>query len=360
MVRDYSQFLATPSIADVARPISALQQLGWRPAFAQQVTVEEMAEAPPVRVVAVHRSGLQVVGDGIDALIPPGPEATVGDWLLYDREMPHHSRVLERTSLFTRRAPGTERKMQLIAANIDTAFIVSSCNHDFNVARLERYLALAFEAGATPVIVLTKPDMCDDPAPYLDAARAISDRVEVLALNALSEQPSAALADWCRPGQTVAFLGSSGVGKSTLVNALFHARQAETGAIREDDSKGRHTTTRRELHITPEGCAVLDTPGMRELQMADAGAGIDAVFADLAELATQCRFRDCRHDTEPGCAVLAAVDAGKVDRARLARWNKLAAEDRFNSATLAERRAGDKSFGKMVRSVKAVQRKLGE
>lgn len=183
--------------------------------------------------------------------------------------------------MFERRAPGSDRRRQLIAANVDTVFIVSSCNKDFNIARLERYVALAFEAEVMPVILFTKADLCDDPAPYLDAASAISDRVLVEVLNALSEEPITKLAPWCRRGQTVAFLGSSGVGKSTLVNALFRDSVVDTAAIREGDSKGRHTTTRRQLHFTSEGCAVLDTPGMRELQLTDVEAGIANVFADM-------------------------------------------------------------------------------
>ena len=334
---------------------SPLEKLGWQHFFAQQTSIEALTETPPVRVVEVHRNGLHVLGDCIDTLIPPGPAATVGDWLLYDSGRPADSRVLERKSLFKRRAPGTGRDWQLIAANVDTAFIVSSCNQDFNVARLERYIALAFEADVTPVIVLTKADLCDDTSAYVTAAGRISDRVAVVALNAVStdpaDTPAGKLADWCKPGQTIVFLGSSGVGKSTLINALCGTDDIATSGIREDDAKGRHTTTRRQLHVTPQGCAVLDTPGMRELQLADAEQGIADVFADLADLAKRCRFRDCSHETEPGCAILDGLEAGRIDPSRLARWRKLAAEDRFNSATLAERRAKDKAFGKMVRAV---------
>ncbi len=298
-----------------------------------------------------------MLGDGIDAMIPPGPEATVGDWLLYDRHRPTDSKVLERKSVLERRAPGSDRRKQLIAANVDTIFIVSSCNKDFNVARLERYVALAFEAGVTPVILLTKADLCDDPAPYVDEASAISERVRVEALDALSEEPIAKLAPWCRPGQTVAFLGSSGVGKSTLVNAIFMSSVAATAAVREDDGKGRHTTTRRQLHFTPDGCAVLDTPGIRELQLTDVEAGIADVFADMVALASQCRFRDCNHDTEPGCAVRSALERGDIDPARLARWRKLAAEERLNSSSLSERKSADKSLRKMINAVQQRNKK---
>lgn len=354
MVRDYSQFLPQTGAHGVGTPKrTALQQLGWQPFFAQQTSVDDLTHRPPVRVVEVHRNGLHVRGDGIDQLIPPGPEATVGDWLLLDREQPGASRVLERKSLFKRRAPGTDRKLQLIAANVDTAFLVTSCNADFNVARLERYAALAFEAEVQPVIVLTKADLCEAPQTYVARAEAVSARAPVVAVNALSAEPMERLAHWCGAGQTVAFLGSSGVGKSTLVNGLADHEAAATAGIREDDAKGRHTTTRRQLHVLASGCAVLDTPGMRELQLTDAEAGIADVFADLAELATGCRFGDCQHVTEPGCAVQAAVARGEVEPDRLRRWGKLAAEERFNSLSLAERRAKDKSFGKMVRSAMA-------
>ncbi len=349
MVRDYSA-LFPGGAAPARREPTALEQLGWGPFFAQQIDAEALTETPPVRVVAVHRSGLQVAGDGIDETIPPGPEATVGDWILLDRARPRSSRVLERKSLVKRRAPGTDRQVQLIAANIDTIFVVTSCNQDFNVARLERYVALAFDAGIEPLIVLTKTDLVDDPAPYIDAAKDVSDRVPVIALDARGEEPARALADWCRPGRTVAFLGSSGVGKSTLTNALLGQQAIATQGIREDDAHGRHTTAHRQLHAVPGGCLVLDTPGMRELQLTDAASGIADVFDDIEALAAECRFTDCRHDSEPGCAVQATIANGVLDPARLARWRKLQAEDAFNSATLAERREKDRAFGKLVRS----------
>ena len=358
MTRDYSQFLPPSGLAGSSpRGRSPLEKLGWQPFFAQQTSIEDMAQTPPVRVVEVHRKGLQILGDGFDAPVPPGPDATVGDWLLLNQSHPASSEVLHRKSLFKRRAPGTGRKLQLLAANVDTVFIVSSCNEDFNVARLERYFALVFEAGVTSVIILTKADLCEDPAPYLDAASAILQRVPVVLLNALSDEPQDKLRDWCKPGQTVAFLGSSGVGKSTLVNALFGDQVVDTAPIREDDARGQHTTTRRQLYFLPNGCAVLDTPGMRELQLTDAQEGIADVFADLSALADQCRFRDCKHETEPGCAIRAALETESLDQVRLARWNKLVAEERFNSASLAEHKYEDKSLHKTIRAIQKRNRK---
>lgn len=335
----------------VHRDPAALGRLGWGPFFAQQTSAEAIVDTPPVRVIAVHRSGLQVVGAGIDELIPPRADVTVGDWLLLDWAQLRASHVLSRKSLIKRRAPGTNRELQLIAANVDTIFVVTSCNQDFNVARLERYVALAFESEITPVIVLTKADLSRDRRSWIDAARTVSDRVPVVALDARGSEPQRMLSPWCKPGQTVAFLGSSGVGKSTLTNALTGSDAVTTQPIRQDDAKGRHTTTRRELHLIPEGCLVLDTPGMRELKLTDAASGIADTFEDIQILSAQCRFGNCQHESEPGCAVRDAIQNGRLDHARLHRWRKLLAEDSFNSASLAERRTKERAFGKMVRRV---------
>lgn len=352
MTRDYSKFvLPNAKSSGAARRLSQIETLGWQPYFAQQLSIDDLAQTPPVRVVEVHRNALHIMGDDIDETIAPVPDATVGDWLLLDHAHPQSSNLLERKSLIKRRAPGTDRQIQLIAANIDTAFIVTSCNQDFNIARLERYIALAFEAEIDPVIVLTKSDLADTTETYVQEAQAISELVPVVALDARGDAPKTALAEWCKHGKTVAFLGSSGVGKSTLTNALAGNQSIETQSIREDDAKGRHTTTRRQLHLVPGGCLVLDTPGMRELQLTDAAAGIDELFADLHALSTQCRFRDCQHQAEPGCAVLEAVAAGDIEEARLGRWRKLMAEEAFNSASLAERRAKDKTLGKIIRRI---------
>ena len=349
MKRDYSKFLPSSENDATERPLSTLQALGWQPYFAQQISIDELSKMPPVRITEVHRSGLRVVGDDIDTSIPPNQNMTVGDWLLLDTDIPQSSRLLERKSLIKRRAPGTDRQVQLIAANIDTVFIVTSCNQEFSVARLERYIALTLDADITPVIILTKADLCSDVDQYVDAACAISELVPVLTIDARGDEPTQKLAEWCKPGKTVAVLGSSGVGKSTLANVLTGNQLIKTKAIREDDAKGRHTTTRRQLHIIPGGCVILDTPGMRELQLTDAVSGIDSVFSDLRDLATQCRFRNCQHLSEPGCAITDAVKNGTIDKARLGRWRRLIDEEDYNSSSLSERKSKDKSLGKTIR-----------
>ena len=356
MKREYLNVLASTSKkADHKPALSPLERLGWQPYFAQQISIDQFTTTPPVRVMEVQRSGLHVMGEDIDTHIAPNADITVGDWLLLADDPSSAPTLLQRKSLIKRRAPGHDRRIQLIAANLDTVFIVTSCNPDFNIARLERYVALAMEAEITPVIVITKADMCDDPEPYRIQAEAVSQLVEVILLDARGDEPKARLAPWCKPGQTVAFLGSSGVGKSTLTNALSGSTSIATQPIREDDARGRHTTTSRQLHLLDSGCVVLDTPGMRELQLTDAETGIANLFSDIEELASQCRFNDCQHEQEPGCAVLAAVESGELDPQRLERWRKLAAEEQFNTLSLAQRRSKDRAFGKMVRE--ATQRK---
>lgn len=349
MSRNFDAFLpgssTKPALAD------PLLRLGWSGFFSQQTDADALAMTPPVRVTSVHRSGLQVQGIDLKGVIPPRKDATVGDWFLYDADIAQDSILLNRKSLIKRRSPGKDRFEQLIAANIDTAFIVTSCNADFNIARLERYVALAFDADVTPVILLTKPDLCDDAQRYADEARTISDLVAAQTINAKSDEAAEQLSAWCKTGQTVAFLGSSGVGKSTLSNALIGSDDIETSEIRAIDSKGRHTTTRRELHFVPNGCAVLDTPGMRELQLTDAAAGVGDLFADLETLQTHCKFRDCAHDSEPGCAVKAALANGDIDQARVIRWQKLVAEDAFNTASLTERKHKEKDLSKIIKSL---------
>lgn len=332
-----------------------LARLGWGADFQRQLDLDEIGTLTPARVSAVHRDRVAALAEtGPMSLTLPAdtPSAliAVGDWVLADPAANRIDRLLDRKSVLHRRAAGDAARDQLIAANVDTLFITTSANADFNPARLERYLALAHAGGVQPVFVLTKADLADDLDPYRDALREIARDVPVLAVDARDASAAGAIADWCGPRQTAAFVGSSGVGKSTLI-ATLTGQALATAGIREDDAKGRHTTTHRALFAMEGGGWVIDTPGMRALRLTDAAEGIDATFADLADLAQECRFRDCAHETEPGCAVQAAIAAGTLAPDRLRRWKKLRAEDARNAETLAQARARDKAFGKMVRSV---------
>ncbi|MGI9237683.1 MAG: ribosome small subunit-dependent GTPase A [Woeseiaceae bacterium] len=339
--------------------MDSLQSLGWRQFFQSQLKTD--GGGVPARVLSVHRDHIEVAHvDGHQSIALSAKarqfKITVGDWVLIDLGGPQVCSRFERLGVFQRKAAGTAGAIQLIAANVDSLFIVTSANRDFNVARLERYLAIAHDAGAFPIIVITKADTVESVQTFVSAAARLSPGLLVEALDARDPEAVAVLRPWCETGQTVALLGSSGVGKSTLVNTLARAGQ-ETKTVREDDQRGRHTTTNRSMHRLPHGGWLVDTPGMRELQLVDVGEALDEVFSDIAELATQCRFADCSHDAEPGCAVQAAIDIGSLDSDRLRRYRKLQSEDRRNTETLAVRRARDKNFGKMVKTIMSEKRK---
>lgn len=315
----------------------ALIALGWSDFFAGQLG-EDDANHLPARVATVHRARMTAQSaEGPVRVVFPHRASTadyaVGDWILTDRATGALLRRLDRKTLLQRRVEGGGPP-HLIAANVDTLFIVTSCNDDFNPARIERFLALANEAGTTPVIVLTKADQVADPEPWRKQAMALQRGLQAVWLDATSPDATRALAPWLGTGQTVALVGSSGVGKSSLLNTLAQKTGADaqlTGSIREDDAKGRHTTTSRSLHAIADGAMVIDTPGIRSLHLSDLSTGLDQLFAEIAELGPMCRFRDCTHGHEPGCAVQAAVKAGELDPDRLDRWRKLRDENRSNT-----------------------------
>ena len=314
----------------------------------------------PARVVAVHKETAIVRGDvggdrpatvsgrfRYDALAASDFPA-VGDWVALEptdggatADYPTViAAVLPRRAAFVRSAADASRRTagnladeQVIASNVDVAFLVAGLDGDFNLRRLERYLAVAWSSGVTPVIVLNKADIARDLEGRLVAVEAVAPGVPIVVLSALTGDHVADLGTYLVAGQTSVVLGSSGVGKSTLLNTLLGEQRQATSDVREDDSRGRHTTTHRELFALPGGALLIDTPGIRSLEVAGADEGVDAAFDDIAEIALQCRFSDCRHGGEPGCAVRRAIDDATLDEDRLASYRKLERELAF-----AERR----------------------
>lgn len=310
--------------------------------------------ARPARVSEQHRSGYTVM-ESVDATrsvesLPewmrprcdPAARAAVGDWVLIEDglETTRIVALLPRRSVIKRGAAGEHYKQQLIAANVDTAFVVTGLDADFNPRRIERYLLLMKGGGVEPVVVLTKHDIAlDAPGAVAALAELAAQGIAVRSINAREADSVAALAPWLGPGRTVVLVGSSGAGKSTLTNTLLGEERMKTGAVRDHDARGRHTTTHRALIALPDGACLIDTPGMRELKPTGEEQLDEAAFADVQALAEQCRFRDCRHEREPGCALRAAIEAGTLDAARFANYLKLRDEVAAAAQALEARQA---------------------
>lgn len=348
---------------------SRLEELGWNPVVAEAFAPLAAAGKIPGRVTIPHRGVCWVfVEEGeMEATVagrirraPEGPIAlpAAGDWVAMTPPTgsgrARIDAVLPRYSQFVRKAPGRNQGAQVVAANVDTAFVITAVGRDLNLRRLERYLALAWESGAQPVVVVTKADLDETPDATTTAVASAAVGVPIHRVSGKTLDNLEALRPYLGHGHTVAFVGSSGVGKSTLINALLgeeRQKVAEVGVW----GKGRHTTTQRELIRMPGGGLLLDTPGMRELQIWDAAEGIEETFGDIDALAEGCRFGDCRHDAEPGCAVTAAVQAGVLDAARLDSFRKLSAEQRFQEGRLdraaqAETKRVARAMNKALRS----------
>lgn len=317
-----------------------LDLLGWDDGFAQHVCPYP-AQYHAGRVAIEHRSHYIVytaAGEQIAELagqlrhraIAPSDHPAVGDWVVLQGQESEPAalihQVLPRRSTFSRKTAAAKTAEQLVATNVDTALLVSGLDHDFNLRRIERYLVLTWDSGASPVILLNKADRCDDLEDRVQQVQAIAPGVPILPLSAATGQGFESLAPYLQPGRTLILLGSSGVGKSTITNRLLGNDRQDTQTVRASDSRGRHTTTHRHLLILPSGALLIDTPGMRELQLWADEDSLAATFADIDDLAQQCRFRDCHHRQEPGCAVQKALQEGHLDQGRFRSYQKLQRE----------------------------------
>lgn len=348
-----------------------LTALGWNDAHAQAFQPHSDQQLQPARVVQAHRQAYvlhlgpaTVAGVCTGRLLHDAPTRAdlpvVGDWVVA-RLRPGEARadihaVLPRRTRLSRRAAGPTDEEQVLAANVDTALLLTALDQNYNLRRIERYLTLAREGGVQPVVVLNKADLHPDPAAAVAETVAVAGDAPVITLSATQGSGLDQLAPWLQPAATLALLGSSGVGKSTLINRLLGTARQATAALSDAFGKGRHTTTHRELFVTPGGALVIDTPGMRELQFWDPpAAAVAETFADITALAAACRFHDCRHAGEPGCAVQAALDDGTLDAARWASFRKLQREQAYAASREDPRlaRAHRDAWKKIHRSVRA-------
>lgn len=316
--------------------MTKIKQYGWNSSWQEKIN----APGIPGRVTLEHKNLYRVVTDNGEWLCSLSGKyrhqhhrtefPCVGDWVMVE-QMPGEDKgiiqqVLPRTSQFSRKVAGDTSDIQLIAVNVDYVFLAMSLNHDFNIRRLERYLLAAWDSGSNPVIVLTKKDQCPDTEPYMREVESVAFGVPVYAVSAVTREGIEELQNQLAGSKTGALLGSSGVGKSSLINALSGSERMTVQDIREDDSKGRHTTTHREMILLPAGGLMIDTPGMREFQLGDYSEGVETGFSDVEEFALACRFRDCAHHDEPGCRVQEALQNGELDAGRYQSYLKLKRE----------------------------------
>ena len=351
-----------------------LSQLGWNDRLDEALAAHGAGRLVPGRVVLEHTHIYRVMTEAGESLARVSGRLrhqasnradfpAVGDWVVLESpEQGGDARivaVLPRQSRFSRRAAGDATEEQVVAANIDTVFLVAGFDGDFNPRRIERYLFVATESGAAPVIVLNKADVADGVDAMADATRALAGSTPVHAVSCRVPGAVDVLKQYLGPGQTGALLGSSGVGKSTIVNRLIGHDLLRTQDVRESDSRGRHTSTTRQLVLLPESGVLIDTPGMRELQLWDSGETMSGTFGDIEALADRCRFRDCRHRQEPGCAVRAAIGAGEVPAGRLESYHKLQ-DEQAHQARQMDQRAQIEEKRRSKTAAKALQKRLND
>ena len=360
----------------------SLEKLGWSDFFSSQYEQLDLHVAPArvaeenremYRLLSVDGEFMAEVSGKLRHEISGRADfPAVGDWVLASTRKSESRatihRVLGRKSKFSRKIAGKKTEEQIVAANVDVVFLVSSLNSEFNLRRIERYVTLAWESGAQPVIVLNKCDLCENAEGFRNEAEGAAMGVRVILASAFRGDGVAEIRELMQTSgeeneavKTAALLGSSGVGKSSLINAVLGTEQLDTGAVRDGDDKGRHTTTTRQLIVVPGGGVLIDTPGMRELQLWDAAEGIAQALGEIEELATKCKFRDCKHEAEPGCAVRAAVETGDLDAERLESFHKLGREEKHVAAKLddAVRAAQTKELKKMMKNVNRFYRERG-
>ena len=349
-----------------------LKQLGWNQYFEEAFKPYQNKEYTVGRIALEHKGMYRVFSEDGNLLAEvtgkmrhEAKESSdfpaVGDWVVIssrkeEQKATIHA-VLPRKSKFSRKKAGLTTEEQIVASNIDTVFLVNALNTDFNTRRIERYLLLAWESGANPVIILSKSDLCEDIARKMEEVERVALGVPIHAISAEQRDGLDQLAPYIQEGKTIALLGSSGTGKSTLTNVLYGDTIQEVKSIREDDDKGRHTTTHRELVILRNGGIIIDTPGMRELQLWDADEGISHSFSDVEELTAQCKFTDCKHKSEPGCAVQEALSNGVLNEERFASYLKLQRELAYLDRK--ENQRANKKLKRLVKPEKHKERHAG-